>query len=295
MTAATPSKLALGTWAFAGNAGFWTDQERGDSLKTIHAAVRGGVTAFDTAYAYGNGAAEAMLGQQLKRLGVERGRLTLSTKTTGRDNLAATLRRMLTPYLDVWYLHWPSSRRDVRPILERMAGHPEVRTVGICNATPRYLETLDGTPVRALQAPCSLLWTRNLRETVAYAQEHRWFLSGYSPTGMGVLSGTHDGPPDDARKELYCYRHPAELQALLAAMRAMAAAHGASMSRIALAWARAQGFDQIVLGARTRAQLEDDLAPLVLETDERTELTVLADRLSAKAPAWQDNIFGHRW
>lgn len=290
------SELALGTWAFAGNAGFWTDQQRGDSLKTLHLAIRSGITSFDTAYAYQNGRAEQLLGQQLKRFSLKRETLRISTKTMGRDNLRESLRRLITGYVDIWYLHWPSSKREMGPVLRMMAGHREAKAIGICNATPSLLnELLKEAPIRAVQVPCNLLWIRNMAELRELCKEKGIFLSGYSPAGMGVLSGRHDTAPDDTRGSLYCYRHPDELKALLSALRDIATAHGCSMSQVALAWARGQGFDEIVTGARTKAQLSENLLPLSLTRAEIGYLTKRGERLNSCAPPEQDNLFGHRW
>ncbi|MDD7202165.1 MAG: aldo/keto reductase [Sphaerochaetaceae bacterium] len=290
------TELALGTWAFAGNAGFWSDQKRSDSLKTLHLAIRSGIRAFDTAYAYQNGRAEQMLGQQLKRFPLDRNTLFISTKTMGRDNLRESLSRLLTDYVDIWYLHWPSSKRDVRQTLERMGTHPEAKTIGICNVTPSYLESLlKDVPVKAVQVHCSLLWTRNLRDMVSFCREHGIFLSGYSPIGMGLLGGRHDNPPDDTRGTLYCYQYPLQFHELLAGIREISLKHQCSMSQVALSWAMAQGFDQIVLGARAKEQLAQDSEPVSLSEDERAMLTTLGDDLSSRAPAWQDTVFAHRW
>ncbi len=290
------SDLALGSWAFAGNAGFWVDQERGDSLKTIHLAIRSNIRAFDTAYAYQNGRAEQMIGQQIKRFPLQRKELFLSTKTMGRDNLQDSLKRLLTSYVDVWYLHWPSSRKDIRPLLEKMATHKEAKMIGICNVTPQYLEPLISSfPLKAVQIHCSLLWTRGMREMVSFCKERNIFLSGYSPVGMGLLGGRHLTAPSDARKTIYCYDHPKEFQTLLEGIRERALAHQCTMSQVAIAWARSQGFDQIVLGARTKEQLAEDLVPLTLAREELAMLSELGDKLSALAPRWQDTVFAHRW
>lgn len=292
--AKTQSELALGTWAFGGNAGFWTDQERSASIRTLHLAVRSGVRSYDTAYAYQKGRAEQMLGQQLKRFPLRREDLFLSTKTTGRDNLRESLGRLCTDYVDIWYLHWPSSRRDVRSLIDGMKRHPEAKKIGICNVTVPYLEKMD-LPIDAVQIPCSLLWTRGMDEMVAWCRSRRIFLSGYSPVGLGTLSGRHDSPPPDSRADLYCYRSPKEFGALLSALREIAKAKGCSMSQVAVSWARSAGFDQVVLGSRTKEQLREDLASPPLTDGEWATLKEKADALSASAPAEMDNVFGHRW
>jgi aryl-alcohol dehydrogenase-like predicted oxidoreductase len=101
------TELALGTWEFGGGFGFWEDQDRAASIKTVHDAVRSGIRAFDAAPSYGSGRSEQLLGQQLKRFPLKREELRIASKTTNGRHLEATLSRLCTSYLDVWYLHYP--------------------------------------------------------------------------------------------------------------------------------------------------------------------------------------------
>jgi myo-inositol catabolism protein IolS len=292
-----PTELALGTWAFAGNFGFWSDQERSDSLKTLHYAIRNGITSFDTAASYGNGKAEQMLGQQLKRFPLKRSDLFIATKTMGNDSLETSLHRLCMEYVDLWYLHWPSHSKDCKQILSQMASEKKAKDIGICNADVPFLKTLRDLPIRYVQIPCSLLWVRGMEEMKAYCKERSIKLVGYSPTGMGILSGTHDDPPEDSRATLYCYQHKTELSSLLDTLKEIARNHQTIPSVIALSWALSQGFDQIILGARKKGQLEEDLnaKDIRLNDGEQTELNSMANRLSACADPKQDNLFGHRW
>lgn len=291
------SRLALGCWAYGGGFGFWEDQERGDSLKTLHLAIRSGITEYDTAASYGNGRGEQILGQQLKRFSLPRESLFLSTKTMGNDSLETSLRRLCTDSIDLWYLHWPNSRKDCHTILEKMAKEPKAKAIGICNVTVPYLRNLEDLPISWVQVPCNLIWTRGMKELIHYAKEKGIRLSGYSPMGMGVLSGRHDTPPNDSRKELYCYRHMKEFNALLSALDEMATAHDSTPGVVALAWAFSQGFDQIVLGARKKEQLQEDLkaTTILLTADESEELDDLSCSLQECADKEQDNLFSHRW
>jgi len=291
------TRLALGTWAFGGNFGFWADQKRKDSLKTIHQAVRSGVLEFDTASAYANGQSEQLLGQQLKRFPLERSSLFISTKTMSLQDVKKALHRLCMTYVDLLYLHWPNSKKDCHPILDGMRKVEGIRNIGICNVNQAYLQTLEDIPLSYIQIPCTLLWTRGLKELKEYCKGKGIKLSGYSPVGMGILSGRHNTPPKDSRSTLYCYKAPKELQALLAYLQELSLTKKCSQSQIAIAWALAQGFDQLVIGARTKEQLLQDLQSdkIILHESELMQLDMLSETLQKTAPSEQDNLFGHRW
>jgi aryl-alcohol dehydrogenase-like predicted oxidoreductase len=75
------------------------------------------------------------------------------------------------------------------------------------------------------------------------------------------------------------------LQPLLGALRDIAAAHGATPAQVALAWLVGHGNVVAIPGARTVAQLEENVAAgdLVLTLEEQVTLTELADRLEGGA------------
>ncbi|MFA6892173.1 MAG: aldo/keto reductase [Sphaerochaetaceae bacterium] len=288
-------EIALGTWEFGGGFGFWENQNRSDSLKTLHFAIRRGITSFDTAPTYGSGKSEQMLGQQLKRFPLQREKLCIASKTTNGKHLEQSLSRLCTSYLDVWYLHYPA--KEQHEILERMAGRKEVKAVGVSNMPLALLQTLKDLPLRWVQVPCNLLWNKETEALKQYCGKHEIRISGYSPLAFGLLSGTHDDPPGDGRRNLYCYRHPEEFRALTALLRDIAKIHGTSPSQIAIAWSLRQGFDQIILGARTKTQLAEDLCALnlTLSPHEMELLEKASQAICSFIPEGQDNLFGHRW
>ena len=59
------SVVCLGSWSIATKDFFWDNQQRADSLATVHAALAAGINFFDTAPAYGEGDAEEILGEAL--------------------------------------------------------------------------------------------------------------------------------------------------------------------------------------------------------------------------------------
>lgn len=306
----TRSNVGLGCWQFGPSFGFWEDQRRTDSLRVLNAALREGIRHFDTAASYGNGSSEQILGQQLKRFSNTIGReeLSIATKIMPkghclvRKDVLKSISRLCTPYLDILYLHWPSSELDLFPILDAMTELRDegvVRSLGLSNFPLALLPQFEHYPITYLQSPCSLLWTQNKPELIAYCKQRSIKMVGYSPLGLGLLNGSHLNAPGDSRGNLYPFSETSypTYKGLYAILTAISEEHQSTMAQVALAWAMGQGFDLLLLGARDKAQLEENLAAgsIRLSEDERSALDRAASLLGATIPAGQDNLFGHRW
>lgn len=295
------SELGLGTWQVSPTHGFWTGQDLNESRNVLTYALRRGLRHFDTAPSYGNGVAEQLLGSIVKN----RCELYLATKFMPKtpmlveQDLHKSLARLKTYYVDCLYLHWPSSRIELRPILESVLNLVEqglVRQIGLCNTPLALLQELEDLPIASVQLPCSLLWIRSLTEIRAWAQEKHIKVVGYSPLGLGLLAGSK---PQDGRKDLYVFKPEAypTFQELLAYLGKLAEQKGCSQAQLALTWASGQGCSTILLGSRRVEQLEqllDGNEPTLDET-EYSMLDEYAHRLDCCAPRSWDNYFGYRW
>lgn len=118
--------------------------------------------------------------------------------------------------------------------------------------------------------------------------------------GMGLLSGKHSLPPDDARSNLYCYQIPQAYKAFLdltALLSEIASKHAATATQIALSWSLDQQAQVILTGARNKEQLDTSLMAkeLILTEAEKNSLKEAAEILQRQAPAEMDNIFAHQW
>lgn len=98
------SKLGLGCWSF-GTDRYWGEQSHKDTIKTIQAALRGGINHFDTAGVYANGRSEQVTGQQLKKI---REKVIIATKAfyhppeKMQKVIDTSLRRLCTDYIDIF-------------------------------------------------------------------------------------------------------------------------------------------------------------------------------------------------
>lgn len=125
------------------------------------------------------------------------------------------------------------------------------------------------------------------RELVPLIVEEGLGLLAYSPLARGLLSGKADLEKPSAI--------PVErerVNACLQEMRIIAAAHGLSLSAVAIAWLLTKPFvSSVIIGASSKAQLLDNLsaADLILGADEIAALD-RASALKPEYPAWLEDF-----
>ena len=317
----------LGTWQVAQSDGFWTSQDLAESENVISTAVKNGICSFDTAQSYGKGQAEQTLAKVLRRfLGVSCRPCTLdflnscaleflnscridtkimpSSKNV-EDVLRPSIERLKPFPIDCLYLHWPRSGFDNLGYVAEMLKLKDkglVGKVGVCNLPLEMLQAFikQGLQVDRIQIPISLLWTRDLDSTLQFCRENRISVSSYSPTGMGLLSGKYRKPEDlhDARANLFCFQGNCQKQFLdlLGILSEIAEKHGVSCSKVALSWVVSKDPDIIVIGARTKTQLVENLSGNVSLSDaELSDLNLAAQKLDKASQEVCTNIFSYEW
>lgn len=241
------------------------DVDQGEALRTLHHAVDAGVSFIDTADIYGAGSNEELIAQLLRE---RRGEVQLATKFglvgnpaagyTGirgdaayvKQSVEASLRRLGTDTIDLYYMH----RRDLRvPIVETveaMAGlvqQGKVRHLGLSEVTAEELREANSIhPIAAVQSEWSI-WSRDVeRNVVPAAAELGVGFVPYSPLGRGFLTGTVDASKlgsNDFRRNIPRFAEGAldANQGVVAAVQAVAAELAATPAQVALAWLLAEG------------------------------------------------------
>jgi aryl-alcohol dehydrogenase-like predicted oxidoreductase len=318
------SEICLGAMTFGGNpdAGFWKaigqlGQAEVDGL--VARSLGAGVNFFDTADVYSFGQSERLLGQAFKNLGVARKDVIIATKVFGEmgprpndkgasrghimDSVQASLERLQTDHIDLYQIHGNDS---VTPLEETLRALDDlvrqglVRYVGVSNwAAWKIARALGISEAKGyarfetLQAYYSIAGRDLERELVPMLTEEKLGLMVWSPLAGGLLSGKF-GPgaptPEGARRTAFDFPpvDTARAWACVAVMREVAAAHGVSVAQVALAWLLAKPqVMSIIIGAKSLAQLEDNLAAadLVLSTEELARLDEVS-ALPQEYPGW---------
>jgi myo-inositol catabolism protein IolS len=301
------SVISMGCWALAGDS-TWGPQDRADSLATIRAALDAGVNFFDTAEAYGNGLSEEIVGEALAP---HRSEVVIATKVWA-DNLSpaklkaaceASLKRLRTDYIDVYYIHWPSR---VIPIEETMQALIElqaegkIRVAACSNFGPLDLqELLRYGRVEVNQLNYSLLWRAIEYEIRDICVEKQISIACYSPLAQGLLTGkfrsADEVPVGRARTRLFAGTRPGvrhgeagaekETFATLDAIAKICREHNLEMAHAALAWLIQQpAVGTVIVGARTPEQIKANAkaGELQLPSEVVAALTAATEELKAK-------------
>jgi aryl-alcohol dehydrogenase-like predicted oxidoreductase len=286
-TGAQVSRLCLGCMSFGGMADWTLNQDA--SLPIVQKAVEAGINFFDTADIYSRGQSEEILGQALKELKVRRDESVVATKVfnpMGRgpnrgglsrkhitQSIDASLKRLGMDYVDLYQIH----RFDYEtPIEETIEALDDVVKAGkalyigassmFAYQFSRYLHRADGlgrTRFSMMQNHYNLLYREEEREMNPLCLEEGVGLIPWSPLAGGVLAGSREagtvrskssmGPGRDR------YNRPAD-QAVLDAVRQVAAQRGETPAQVAIAWLLSKpAVTAPIVGASKASHLDDPI------------------------------------
>ena len=316
------STFALGTMTF----GAESDEE--EASAQFGRYLEAGGNLIDTADVYAGGLSEEIVGRLVSaRPASAREELVVATKgrfSTGRGPnnrglsrkhlsaaLDASLGRLRLDTIDLYQVHAYdplTPLEETLRFLDDAVSAGKIRYVGLSNFTAWQLQkAVSLAELRGLSVPVSLqpqynLLVRELEwEIIPACADAGLGLLPWSPLGGGWLTGkykrdkrpsgrTRLGENPERGVEGYDRRNPLERTwEVLGALERVAKARGASMAQVALAWlVDRPTVSSVILGARTLAQLEDDLgaADLHLSAEETAELD------GASAPYTADYPYG---
>ncbi len=288
------SAIGLGTWQFGSREwGYGEEYARDTAPAIVRRALELGVTLIDTAEMYGFGRSERIVGGAIPD---ERDGLVVATKLVPLLPLPSivarqadgSLRRLGVDAIDLYQVHFPNPLVSPRTLMRPLRDLQEaglVRRIGVSNHTLGRWQAAEralGRPIPTNQVRFSLAAPLPHWELVPYARERGRALIAYSPLGQGLLAGRDhaDGSPRDIRARNPLFRASARrrMRLLAEAVRSVAKVHAATPAQVALAWLVGHGNVVAIPGARTVAQLEENVAAADLELtpDEHARLTQAA-------------------
>jgi len=287
------SAFCLGAMTF-GDASFGTDAAESRRILD-HYLDRGG-NFIDTANQYSRGRSEEIIGEHLGSDPVKRDRLVIATKYSknldpkdpnaggaSRKSIIAaceaSLRRLRTDYIDLYWQHYEdpfASLEETMRALDDLVRAGKVRFLGFSDAFAWKVVKAQMTaqhrgwnPLVAIQIEYSLLERTVEGELIPMALDLGMGVAAWSPLRGGMLSGKYgrenmraESPgrtgwiARDANERAY---------AIIDCLRSVARRLESTPARVALAWLYARpGVTAPIIGARTIAQLDDNLAALDL-------------------------------
>jgi aryl-alcohol dehydrogenase-like predicted oxidoreductase len=274
------SRIAFGNWSAGGD---WGGVDRAAAIAAMREALDLGITLFDTARAYGFGAAEELLGEAL-RPEIKSARESLFIATKGglrnegglpvrdssrvalRRDLEASLRSLGVDYVDLYQVHWPdpaTTITDTARTLDEFVREGKARYVGVSNYNARQMSAFQQVrPIDTLQPPYHLFRRDIERSILPFAQEHGIGVLVYGPMAHGLLSGrmteTTTFAPDDWRSKNEMFAGDAFRRNLdiVRRLEALASERGMTVAQLAIAWTLANpAVDVAIVGARNPEQI----------------------------------------
>jgi aryl-alcohol dehydrogenase-like predicted oxidoreductase len=290
------SQLAVGTGNFGTGWGYGCDPDESKAIFNAYAEAGGNF--IDTADVYQFGQSEEILGVLLRG---RRENFVLATKftngaapdadrlITGNSRKAmlasveASLRRLNTDHLDIYWVHHPDGVTPTEEIIrgfEDLGRAGKILYAGLSNfpawrlsRAATWAELNHAIPIAAAQFEHSLVHREPEADLFPASRALRLGVVTWSPLGGGVLTGKYrrgeKGRAQGFGGRVFQPENTPQRTEILDTVMAIADELGVSSSQVAIAWAGTHGAVPII-GPRSQSQLADNLSALnVRLTDEQ--------------------------
>jgi aryl-alcohol dehydrogenase-like predicted oxidoreductase len=321
--------LSFGAATFGGTSEFfkaWGSTDVAEARRMIDLCLDAGVTMFDTADIYSNGASEEVLGEALKG---RRDKVLISTKATfrfgsdpndvgsSRFHLLKTcdeaLKRLQTDHIDIFQIHGFDAMtppEEVLSTLDQLVRAGKILYVGVSNFSGWHL-------MKSLAVAGRYGYPRYVANQTYYSlvgRDYEWELMPlgldqgigaivWSPLGWGRLTGKiRRGQPLPETSRLHTTAEkgpPVSDEYLFTVMDALdeiSKETGKSVPQIALNWLfHRPTVSSVIIGARNEKQLTDNLGAIgwTLTTEQIAKLDA-ASETTKPYPYWHQSGFSER-
>ena len=296
--------LGVGAWAWGTTRlwGYGKEYDRSDVGKAFRASMAEGVTFFDTAEMYGNGASERIIGEILREGGFE-GTPVIATKFAplpyrfSAKSLPSavdkSLERLGLETVDLYQIHFPSPILRINSLMDALAETVKagkVRRVGVSNYAADQMQRAHdrlashGVSLASNQVEYSLLQRAPETNGVLEAcRELGVTLIAYSPIAKGLLTGKY-GPGGDRPSGLvrrmgktFGEQNLKKIEPVVNILREIGEAHNRQPAQVALNWLITQRNVFPIPGAKNELQARQNAGALGWQmTDEEAEKLELA-------------------
>ena len=212
--------LGLGTNAVGGN-NLFPNLKDETGIQIVKTGLDSGITLLDTAFAYGMGHSEELIGQAIK--GYDRSKFVIATKAAQdtsdgdvkinnnpqflKKSVDDALKRLQTDYIDIFYIHFPDDQTpkdEAVAALNEMKQEGKIKAIGVSNFSLDQIKEAnkDGL-VDVVEDQYSLLHRDAETEMFDYLRENNISFVPFFPLASGLLTGKYsevvDFPENDIR------------------------------------------------------------------------------------------------
>lgn len=282
---------AVGYGSMGLSHGYGPTPKRTESIHLIRYAYNLGCTFFDTAEGYGAGDNEILLGEAIRPF---RDKVIIATKFGGpmidgdklvpreytpveiREHCEASLRRLGTDHIDLYYQHRVSRQvtpEEVAACMGDLIREGKILGWGQSMATEAEIRRAHAvTPLTAIQSEYSIMERSVEKDIIPVCEELGIGFVPFSPLASGFLSGRikvgnkYEG--DDVRQKITRFQDEniTSNQPLLELIRAFATTKNATPAQISLAWMlHKKDFIVPIPGSRNENRIRENLNAVDVE------------------------------
>jgi aryl-alcohol dehydrogenase-like predicted oxidoreductase len=269
------ARLSPATLAYGGAHG--VEEE----ARAFEVSVASGVTLFDTAALYSNGASERRLGELARGRDVLIATKFPSSLFSAGDkmpaDLEASLARLGRERVDLYQHHFPRRPQDIPRVMNLMADAVDagkVVAVGVSNYSAEQMRIAHATfaergiPLASNQVEYSLLHRQpEVNGVLDACRELGVTLIAYTPLAMGALTGKYSAAaarPTGLRRFLGAFKRKSleDVEPVIALLRQIGNRYGMAPAQVALRWLIESPLVLPIPGAKTGKQAADNAAAL---------------------------------
>jgi len=280
-TDVTSKKIGLGTNKVGGHNLFGNLKDE-DGYAVVKEAIDSGINTLDTAYMYGLGRSEEIIGDVIQNY--DRSKLVIATKAAQdpdndlkNDNspeflkkaVDLALKRLKTDYIDIFYIHFTDKdtpKNEAVAALNELKQAGKIKAIGVSNFSLDQIKEAnkDGL-VDIVEDNYSLLHRNAEKELFPYLRENNISFVPYFPLASGLLTGKYQ-LADDKKFTQYSEKQFADIIDSIDKVRKLADKYDATVAQVVLAWYMKNPDISIVIpGARKPEQVDQNVKSLNVE------------------------------
>lgn len=278
--------LGLGTNAVGGN-NLFPNLKDETGIQIVKTGLDSGITLLDTAFAYGMGHSEELIGQAIK--GYDRSKFVIATKAAQdtsdgdvkinnnpqflKQSVDDALKRLQTDYIDIFYIHFPDDQTpkdEAVAALNEMKQEGKIKAIGVSNFSLDQIKEAnkDGL-VDVVEDQYSLLHRDAETEMFDYLRENNISFVPFFPLASGLLTGKYSEvvnfPENDIRhgNPDFTGERFEKIVEKVNNLKPLADKHGITTAQLVLAWyIKNPDVTVVIPGAKRPEQVESNAKAL---------------------------------
>lgn len=270
--------LGLGTNKIGGH-NLFDGLKDSDGEAVIKAALNDGITLLDTAFMYGLGKSEDIIGNVIQDF--DRSKFVIASKAAQDPNndlkpnndpkfltksIDESLERLQTDYIDIFYIHFPDDKTPKAEAVDALAQAKKagkIRAIGISNFNlDQIKEANQDGQVDVVENNYSLVHRDAESEIFPYLKAHQISFVPYFPLASGLLTGKYSRNDADKFSRFSTSKFN-QIMDSLDQVKTIAGNHQATIAQTILAWYIANPDISVVIpGARLPEQVASNAKAL---------------------------------